>query len=231
MPQVASRGRGAASCCLRSSSSIRTLTVSVPPHVTAATGLDAFVHAVEAVTGRRTSEHVAAAAMEAIALVADHLAVAVEHPDDLDARRALQDAAMLAGMAIDAGGTGIAHAIGHSLGSLGHVPHGVAVAAGLRAALEWNIAGGDGAYEPVATALGCSLADVPSRVDALLDGCRFADVVRRVGPLAIDVDELAQMLVADENRPMHDNNCRLAGDDDRRHLAESTLSWWSEWSA
>ena len=69
------------------------------------------------------------------------------------------------------------------------------------------------------------------RVDALLDGCRFADVVRRVGPLAIDVDELAQMLVADENRPMHDNNCRLAGDDDRRHLAESTLSWWSEWSA
>ncbi len=207
------------------------LTVSVPRHVTAATGLDAFVHAVEALTGRRAGEHVAAPAMEAIALIARHLPDAVERPDDLDARRAMQDAAMLAGVAIDAGGTGIAHSIGHALGTLGHVPHGVAVAAGLRAALEWNIAGCDGSYDAVAAALGCALADVPSRVDGLLDGCGFADVVRRVGPLTISVGELAATMIADENRPMHDNNCRLAGDDDRRHLAESTLRWWSEWSA
>ena len=53
---------------------------------------------------------------------------------------------MLAGMAIDGGGTGIAHAIGHALGTLAHVPHGVAVAIGLGAALDWNVDGGDGAY-------------------------------------------------------------------------------------
>ena len=207
-----------------------TLTVSVPPHVTAATGLDAFVHAVEAVTGRRSDEHVAAAAIEAIELVAGNLPDAVARPDDLDARRAMQDAAMLAGVAIDGGGTGIAHSIGHALGTLGHVPHGVAVAAGLRAALEWNIAGSDGAYAPVAAALGCSVADVPARVDQLLDECQFAAVVRRVGPLDVDAESLAAAMIADENRPMYDNNCRLASDDDRRLLAETTLRRWAEWS-
>ena len=208
-----------------------TLTTSVPPHVTAATGLDAFVHAVEAVTGRRADRDVASPAMEAIELVARHLPDAVARPDDLDARRAMQDAAMLAGVAIDAGGTGIAHSIGHALGTLGHVPHGVAVAAGLRAALEWNIAGSDGAYAPVAAALGCSVTEVPRRVDALLDGCRFAEVVQRAGPLEIDADSLAAAMIADENRPMYDNNCRLAGDDDRRLLAETTLRRWAEWSS
>ena len=82
----------------------------------------------------------------------------------------MQEAAMLAGMAIDAGGTGIAHAIGHALGTLGHVPHGVAVAAGLRAALEWNIAGGDGAYD--AGGDGARLLRSPTcrhAVDELLD--------------------------------------------------------------
>ncbi len=207
-----------------------TLTTTVPPHVTAATGLDAFVHAVEAVTGRRSDQHVAAPAIEAIELVAGHLPDAVARPDDLDARRAMQDAAMLAGMAIDGGGTGIAHSIGHALGTLGHVPHGVAVAAGLRAALEWNIAGSDGAYAPVAAALGCSVADVPTRVDQLLDGCRFAAVVRRAGPLEIDAESLAAAMIADENRPMYDNNCRLASDDDRRLLAATTLRRWAEWS-
>ena len=138
---------------------------------------------------------------------------------------------MLAGTAIDGGGTGIAHAIGHALGTLGHVPHGVAVAAGLRAALEWNIAGSDGAYAPVAAALGCSVADVPARVDQLLDECRFAAVVRRVGPLEVDADSLAAAMIADENRPMYGNNCRLASDDDRRLLAERTLRRWAEWSA
>jgi alcohol dehydrogenase class IV len=207
------------------------LTVTVPPHVTAATGLDAFVHAVEAVTGRRAGGDVAAPAMEAIGLVAQHLPNAVARPDDLDARRALQDAAMLAGVAIDAGGTGIAHSIGHALGTLGHVPHGVAVAAGLRGALEWNLAGSEGSYEPVATALGCVVADVPARVDALLDACRFAEVVRQLGTLQVGAGALAAAMFAEENRPMHDNNCRLAGAEDRLLLAETALRRWSEWSS
>jgi alcohol dehydrogenase class IV len=123
------------------------------------------------------------------------------------------------------------HAIGHALGTLGHVPHGVAVAAGLRAAMEWNLAGSDGSYAPVAAALGCLVADLPARVDELLDSCGFAAVVRRAGPLRIGADALAAAMIAEENRPMLDNNCRLADGDDREFLAETTLRRWAEWSS
>ena len=121
-------------------------TVTMPSHVTAATGLDAFVHAIEAVSGRRSTALVTAPALHALRLVLDHLPIAVTQPDDLDARQAMQEAAFLAGLAIDGGGTGIAHSIGHALGTLAHVPHGVAVAIGLAAALEWNVDGAPGAY-------------------------------------------------------------------------------------
>ena len=56
----------------------------------------------------------------------------------------MQEAAYLAGVSIDNCGTGVAHSIGHALGSLYHVPHGVSVAVGLSAALEWNAAGRPG---------------------------------------------------------------------------------------
>ena len=138
---------------------------------------------------------------------------------------------MLAGVAIDGGGTGMAHAIGHALGTLGHVPHGVAVAAALGAVLAWNVDGGADVYEPVATALRCAVTDVPARFDELLASCRFAEAVRRVGPLDVDVEELALAMVAEENRPMYDNNCRRAGDGECRMLAATTLRRWTEWAA
>ena len=71
----------------------------------------------------------------------------------------------------------MAHAIGHALGSLYHVPHGVAVAVGLEAALTWNIEGAPSTLGPVATALGVDL-DGPRRSGRVLpravDGQRSA---------------------------------------------------------
>ncbi len=73
----------------------------------------------------------------------------------------MQEAAYLAGTAIDGCGTGMAHAIGHTLGTLHHVPHGAAVAIGLQAALAWNVAGAPEAFAPVGVALGVPVADLP----------------------------------------------------------------------
>ncbi len=128
-------------------------TVTMPAHVTAATGLDAFVHALEAVSGRRTTALVTAPALHALRLVRRPPPDRRRRPDDLDARQAMQEAALLAGLAIDGGGTGIAHSIGHALGTLAHVPHGVAVAIGLAAALDWNV---DGAPDAYTSAGGCA---------------------------------------------------------------------------
>jgi alcohol dehydrogenase class IV len=200
--------------------------LTMPAHVAAASGLDAFVHAIEAVTGRRANPIVAGPALHAIRLVVEHLPAAVA--GDVDARQAMQEAALLAGLAIDGAGTGIAHSIGHALGTLAGVPHGVAVAIGLAAALPWNVAGVPEAFVPVAAALGRTALELPKGYDELLAGARFTDAVRRAGALSVTAPELAAAMVADENIPMYRNNCQVADDVECMRLAESTLRTWNE---
>ena len=203
-------------------------TVTMPAHVTAATGLDAFVHALEAVSGRRTTALVSAPALHALRLVIEHLPRAVAEPDDVDARRAMQEAALLAGLAIDGGGTGIAHSIGHALGTLAHVPHGVSVAIGLAAALDWNVDGAPSAYTTAGFALGRPVAQLPDLLRELLDAVGMTGATRRLPDLEVEPDQLAAAMVAEENLPMYDNNCRIADDADRRHLAARTFAVWTE---
>jgi alcohol dehydrogenase len=200
--------------------------LTMPAHVAAASGLDAFVHAIEAVTGRRANPIVAGPALHAIRLVVEHLPAAVA--GDVDARQAMQEAALLAGLAIDGAGTGIAHSIGHALGTLAGVPHGVAVAIGLAAALPWNVAGVPEAFVPVAAALGRTVLELPKGYDELLAGAGFTDAVRRAGALSVTAPDLAAAMVADENIPMYRNNCRVADDVECMQLAESTLRTWNE---
>ncbi len=203
-------------------------TVTMPSHVTAATGLDAFVHAIEAASGRRSTALVTAPALHALRLVVDHLPVAVTQPDHLEARQAMQEAAFLAGLAIDGGGTGIAHSIGHALGTLGHVPHGVAVAIGLAAALDWNVDGAPAAYATAAAALGRPVGELPDLLGELLCAAGLSGAVRRLPDLELEPDQLAAAMIAEENLPMYRNNCRLADDAERRKLAARALAVWSE---
>lgn len=203
-------------------------TATMPSAVTTACGLDAFVHAVEATTGRRAAALVTAPALHAARLVVDHLPAAVRDGADLDARQVMQEAALLAGIAIDGGGTGIAHSIGHALGTLAGVPHGVAVAVGLAASFEWNVAGAPEAFADLARAFGCAVTQLPERYAQLTDESRLADAVARVGPLELSVDAIATTMVAEENRPMWANNCRRADDADRHALAAATLGRWNE---
>ncbi len=201
-------------------------TASLPAPITTAGGLDAFVHAIEAVTGRRAGDQVAEPAGEALRLVAGHLPAAVDDGADLAARQALQWAALLAGLAIDEGGTGIAHAIGHALGSLGHVPHGLAVAVGLAAALRWNVDGAPDAFAPAAATLAVDVDALPDRYAELLDAAALAEAVRRVGPIRVEPGGLAAAMADDANQPMLLNNCRLADDADRHALATLTVRAW-----
>lgn len=205
-------------------------TVTLPPSITAATGLDAFVHAVEAATGRRRSVVVTEPARRAVRLVLDHLPSAVDDGTDLDVRLAMQHAAMLAGRAIDGGGTGIAHSIGHALGTLGHVPHGVSVAVGLGAAIDWNLDGAPDDFAGVAAAAGVPVRALGDVYRGLLEASRFPSVVAAFGPLGIDPEDLAAAMIAVENRPMYDNNCRRADGAQRLALAEATLRLWAEMS-
>ena len=205
-----------------------TAAATMPHAVTVGTGLDAYVHALEACSGARRSSVAAASAQRALALVVEHLPRAASDPTDLSARQAMQEAAFLAGVAIDNCGTGVAHSIGHALGTLYHVAHGVSVAVGLHAALDWNVDGCPEAFEDAAVALGCTVDSVAGTLTTLFRQTDMSSVVHAMPAQTFDVDAVAEAMVAPENQPMLHNNARAVDDESRTMLAGRTITVWNE---
>ena len=105
------------------------LTVGLPPFTTATTGMDALAHAVEAYTNHTYNTKLEnRLAKEAVKLIHDNILKAYEDGSDLEARQNMQRGAFYAGRAFTRGCVGYVHAIGHTLGGLYGVPHGLAMA-------------------------------------------------------------------------------------------------------
>lgn len=103
-----------------------TLTVSLPPHLTAATGMDALTHAVEAYIGRSTTRETRRMALEATELVFANIGAAYRNGSDLEARERMLHAAYKAGAAFSQSYVGYIHAMAHALGGQYGTPHGLA---------------------------------------------------------------------------------------------------------
>jgi alcohol dehydrogenase class IV len=209
------------------------LTVALPPHLTAATGLDAIVHAIEAVAGKRSNAMIRALSLEAIRLLGQSLLSAVKEPANLQERGDLSLGAMLAGMAIEQGGTGIAHCIGHALGTLGRVHHGRAVAIALYNAYDWNIEANVPAHADIARALGVIVPGQDDLALAQAGAALFRELVEASGMqlslagegLSVaDADRFAEIMQAEENAPMRNNNCRASSVSELRQFAHDILS-------
>lgn len=102
------------------------VTLSLPPSITATTGIDALTHAVEAFIGRSTTKETRAASIEAVRLIFENLPKAVENGSDINARRNMLRASFLAGSAFTKSYVGYVHAVAHSLGGKYNTPHGLA---------------------------------------------------------------------------------------------------------
>lgn len=102
------------------------LTLKLPPHITATTGMDALCHAVEAYVGRANTRKTKLNAQQAVLLIRDNLVKAYLHGDDVAARENMQRASYLAGLAFTRAYVGYVHAIAHSLGGKYHIAHGLA---------------------------------------------------------------------------------------------------------
>lgn len=115
------------------------MTLSLPPRLTAATGMDALAHAVESYLSLQKNPLSDAYATTAIQLIRDHLVDVVLDGGNPRARLALAEAAMMAGIAFSNAMVGVVHALGHAAGAVAHVPHGEAMAILLPHGLVYNL--------------------------------------------------------------------------------------------
>jgi alcohol dehydrogenase len=134
------------------------LMVGMPAALTAATGMDALTHAIEAYVAALANPVTDACALAAISLVAEWLPQAVANGENLAARDKMAYAEYLAGMAFNNAGIGIVHAMAHQPGALLNKPHGVCNAILLPHGCSFNLIAAPRRFADIAAALGVNIA-------------------------------------------------------------------------
>lgn len=198
------------------------LTVSIPPHVTAMTGLDALVHAIESCTNSRRHDGNDLHSHRAIALIAANLERAIAAPDDLDARGALLLGSCYAGIAIDNCGTALAHCISHAMADLAPVPHGRATGIAMLATIDWVAEGNRAAFAKVGKAMGAA-EDADATVAAYVRLVRATGMKLSLMGDGLELNRpelLAERMAAPANDPMRKATARSVSDADLLALAQ-----------
>ncbi len=130
------------------------LMLNMPPGLTAATGIDALTHAVEAYVSTNATPVTDCKALKAIELIANYLVPAVKNGSDIKAREMMVYAEYLAGIAFNNASLGYVHALAHQLGGQYNLPHGLANALMLPAVAEFNLSSVPQKYADITKALG-----------------------------------------------------------------------------
>jgi alcohol dehydrogenase class IV len=156
------------------------LTLSLPPAITAFTGVDALTHAIEAYTNKYAQPFVDTFALEAVRLIGRNLRQAVHCGTDEEARCNMALASLYGGMCLGPVCTAAVHALAYPLGGTFNVPHGVANSLLLPHVMAFNAPSAAARYTDVARALG-------EAVDGLTDEDAAALAVEAVRRLCVDV--------------------------------------------
>jgi alcohol dehydrogenase class IV len=130
------------------------LTVSVPPAVTAATGLDALTHCIEAYANKFAHPIVDAYALQGVKLISANLLRAVRNGGDIEARAALSLGSLCGGLCLGPVNTAAVHALSYPLGGKFHIAHGVSNAVLLPEVLKFNLPAAAARYADIAAAAG-----------------------------------------------------------------------------
>ncbi|HPE44683.1 MAG: iron-containing alcohol dehydrogenase [Deltaproteobacteria bacterium] len=157
------------------------LTTGLPPHVTAATGMDALIHAIEAYTSINASTITDMYCIKAIELISKNLRTAFAKGDNIEARTAMMEAALLAGIGFANAGVTAVHAFAYPIGAEFHIPHGVANTLMLPHVIRFNVLGNLEKFAQLAKPFGLPVEGLDNlaivdRVIATID--RLADDIR-----------------------------------------------------
>lgn len=115
------------------------MTLTLPPHITAATGMDALTHATEAFTCMAKNPLSDAYATAAVKKISNNLLTVMDNPKNADSRLELAEASTMAGIAFSNSMVGLVHALGHATGAICHLPHGLCMSLYLPYVLEYNL--------------------------------------------------------------------------------------------
>jgi alcohol dehydrogenase class IV len=159
------------------------LTVGLPPHVTAATGIDAMVHAIEAYTSTSANNNPVSKvlAQEALRLVGANIEKAVNTPQDKEARSNMLLGSMLAGQAFANSPVAAVHALAYPIGGIFHVPHGVSNALVLPHVMRFNLPTCAQAYAELAPLVFPELAEIPADNRGGVFADRLAELSKVLG--------------------------------------------------
>jgi alcohol dehydrogenase class IV len=175
------------------------LTLSLPPGLTAATGMDALTHAIEAYVSLYAEPISDALALHAIRMIAANLRQAVAHGDDLEARGSMLLAANMAGMAFSNALVGIVHAMAHACGGRFGLAHGLANSILLPYGMEFNLAEAAARYAGVAAALGIETSGLDDEaaaragIAAVRQLSRDCGLPQRLSQVGVERSGFAQM--------------------------------------
>lgn len=176
------------------------LTLGVPPQITAATGIDALTHAIEAYVASNGTPLTRGLAYRAIQSIGQALPQAVGQGHDLAAREAMMLASYMAGMAFSNAGLGLCHATAHQIGAAYGIPHGKANAIMLPAVMRFNQLVCKTAFSEIGHALTgkpCTAGETIAFVERLIDELGCGGGLRAAGGSDADFAGFARAALGD----------------------------------
>jgi alcohol dehydrogenase class IV len=192
------------------------LTISVPPNVTAASGMDAITQLLESFLSRKAQPIPQALARQGLKLAVPAIVEAVQNGGSRPAREAMAHAALLSGICLANSGLGMAHGVAAALGVHARVPHGVACALMLPAALRANRAVREAEMVQLAHLLfGCSTSRSPQEaIDTLIGRieaiCDTVGVPRRLSDVGVRRDQIPALVAGSRGSSMSGNPRELS---------------------
>ena len=197
------------------------LTLTLPPHPTAATGIDALCHAIESYTSLNASPLSEMLSLEAIGLISENLRTAVHDGANIEAREAMLLGSLYAGLGLANAGVTAVHSLSYPLGGKYGISHGLANTVMLPRVMAFNLPGALEKFVDIAEAMGEVVDDLPVReaawlaveaVEALIEDCGVMTTLEELKVPQEDFPELAKaaMTVA---RPLANNPCRMTPED------------------
>jgi len=193
------------------------LTLTLPPHPTAATGIDALCHAIESYTSINASPMSELMSLEAIRLISDNLRTAVHDGTNIEAREAMLLGSLYAGLGLANAGVTAVHSLSYPLGGKYGISHGLANTIMLPRVMAFNLPGAREKFVDIAEIMGEVIDDLPIReaaylaveaVEDLIEDCGIFTTLEELEIPEADFPELAKvaMTVA---RPLANNPCKM----------------------